>query len=169
MDKAINELFSKNELEKYCHGCYDEHEKEFQYYKELPEFTQKRIYFEYWFLSKMILNEKVTLASTAQECHNIGWTVGDTEIIRLITSITSNGCISIITPTVLRNTGNDSSVLHTDFIYFNNANPTYKVGKISTIEIFKWLKNKNDHEDIGMQVIALSLCLNEILKKILKK
>ena len=168
MDEELNNLFAKNTLEEYCHKHYDENEKNFQYYRQLPIFTQIRIYFEYWFLHNIILSKKITLAATAQECYNIGWRVNDDQMIRLITSITTNGCISITTPTMSRVITNINTILLTDFIYFNNANPTYKVGKIPTDEIFKWMNNKNDHNDIAKKVVATSMCLNEILKKILK-
>ena len=72
MDEELNNLFAKNTLEEYCQKHYDENEKNFQYYRQLPIFTQIRIYFEYWFLHNVILSKKITLAATAQECYNIG-------------------------------------------------------------------------------------------------
>ena len=166
MDEALNKLFGKNQLKEHCHTCFDINERNFQYYKKLPKFTQKRIYFEYWFLSNMVLSKQITLEMITQECLNIGWNVNDDEIIRLVTSITTNGCVSITTPTISRNMHNTTTILQTDFIYFNSANPTYKVGRILTDEIFKWMNDADD--DIAMRIVTLSQCLNEILKKILK-
>jgi len=165
MVKKMEEYLSKKALDDLKEKYFDQYGTELQYFRELPNEIQIRIYFEYWFLLKKLIKEKFTMDEIMKERDSVGKTRKTLMISRLSTHISSNGCISIFSPFDENGMYDDNSKFDVDFNYFNKANLTYKVGKFTTEEIIQTIKNLEENRETVDRMYALVLILKDHLIK----
>lgn len=142
---------------------FDNYATELHYFRDMPFENKIRIYFEYWFLLKKLRDKRVDVKKAIIERNNLGLSKKNFHLGRILSQISSNGCMSVYTPDYGESGFNNEDVIDIDFNYFNKANPTYKVGKFSTEDIFATISKPDENEKTIEKMSALLSLLNEFV------
>ena len=165
MTEKIDEYLNQKTIENLKDKYFDEYVGELELFKTFPKYTQIAIYFEYWFLLKKLTNQKVSVELAINERESIGITMNMYRMDRLVSRISSNGCISVYSPANSSGIFDLRNIFDIDFNYFNHANPTYKVGKFTTDEIFNVIIEPDENKEVIEKMYALVVFLKEQLTK----
>jgi len=163
MTEEIDVYLTQKALDNLKDKYFDEYAKELQMFREFPIETQVRVYFEYWFLLKKLTKQKIRVEQFSIEKSTINIQKEEMLLARLLNYISSNGCISVFSLHNSRGIFDLTNFINIDFNYFNKANPTHKIGKFTTEEIFTTISNPEENAEIIEKMYALVVFLKEQL------
>lgn len=165
MEEKIDPYLIEKTLEQLKGKYFDGFASELKIFRDLPMENKIRIYFEYWFLLKKLKKERVSVKQYTDERERVGFSKKEFLLARVLEQISSNGCLNVFCLPISPGVYKDEANFEIDFNYFNKANPTYKVGKFSTEEIFAVLAEPDENKETIKKMYALVIFLNEQIKQ----